>query len=371
MRVRPKDIIDLISLMVLALSLIPVASAQSARSKQYSESAARGDRNEVKEIAMQPSDVPRHDDDVVRVETDLVTIPVRANTRKGRPVPDIRREEFKLFENGVEQEIAYFSTADEPFTVALMLDMSYSSVFKLKEIQEAALTFIGQLRNDDRVMVVSFDEKIHILCEPTKNRRVLRYAIEGAQIASGTSLYSAMSEVINERLRNIPGRKAIVLLSDGVDTTSVNATAKSVMRDVDEMDILIYPIQYNTFDDVRRSRRNDAQILYDDDDRPYVAETPPAKGEREQDYAGAAEFLRDTAERTGGRVQKVRSTTNLSAAFATIASELRKTYSLGYYPSVERKSGTRYFVRVRIYRPNLEIRARENYSGGRTIDQKP
>lgn len=340
-------------------------AAQSGRTKPYSESAARSDRNvPIEKIEKAEKDGSK-DDDIVRVETELVTIPVRVATRKGRPVPDIEKAEFKIFEYGVEQEIAYFSSDDTPFTVALMLDMSYSSVFKLQEIQAAALTFVDQLRKDDKVMVVSFDEKVRILCQPTDNRKVLRYAIEGAKIASGTSFYTAMDNVLNGKFRGIEGRKAIVILSDGVDTTSVTARARDIMHDVDEMDTLIYPIQYDTFDDVRKARRKDAEVRYDNDDRPYVVEAPLVKGEKEEDYADANEFLNQLAVRTGGRVQRVKSSTNLGSAFGRIADELRKIYSLGYYPSSERKPGTHYFIRVRVYRPDLDIRARDNYSAAR------
>ncbi len=351
--------------MLLTAACVAAAAGQSARAKQYSESVARGDRSG--EVSEKPAKTPepKPDDGIVRIETDLVTIPVRVNTRKGRPVTDVKRGEFKIFENGEEQEIAYFSNSDEPFTVALLLDMSYSSVFKLHEIQAAAMAFIAQLQAKDRVMIVAFDQKVRILCEATDNRRALRYAVEGTRIGSGTSLYSSLDAVINDKFRGIAGRKAIVLLSDGVDTTSVTASARSILRDIDEMDTLIYPIRYDTFDDVRKSRRNDAQVLYDDDDKPYVVEAPLVKGEKEEDYTAAREFLSEIARRSGGRVQRVDSTTNLSAAFAEIAEELRKTYSLGYYPSSERTPEGRYFIRVRVYRPDLDIRARDNYTSVR------
>ncbi len=351
-----------IALFAILTITAALSAGQAGRVKGYSESIARGDRSSDTPDKPRSTPKPPKDDDIVRIETDLVTIPVRVNTRKGRPVTDIDRSEFKIFENGEEQEIAYFSNADEPFTVALLLDMSYSSVFKLPEIQAAAMAFVAQLRPSDRVMVVSFDEKVRILCEATDNRRALRYAIEGSKVGSGTSLYTALDAAINDKLRNIKGRKAVVLLSDGVDTTSVAATAKSILRDVDEIDTLIYPIRYDTFDDVRKIRRKDAQILYDDNDRPYIVEAPLAKGEKEEDYTAARDFLNQLAERSGGRLQRVTSATNLNEAFARIAEELRKTYSLGYYPSSERSPEGRYFIKVRVYRPDLEIRARDNYT---------
>jgi hypothetical protein len=141
------------------------------------------------------------------------------------------------------------------------------------------------------------------------------------------------------------------------------ATSSSVIRDLSETDTLVYPIQYDTYDDVRKNRRKDAPVQYDDDDRPYIVERPPGKGEREEDYREADEFLGAVADQTGGRVYKVRSNPNLNNAFAAIAAELRKTYSLGYYPSVERRPGEVYLIKVRVYRPNLIVRAREKFLG--------
>ncbi|MFN6964909.1 MAG: VWA domain-containing protein [Pyrinomonadaceae bacterium] len=345
---------------ILALSV--TAQSQSRRSRGYSESAARTERSSPTDPRPMP---PAGDDDVVRVKTDLVTVPVRVSSRDGRGVTDLKQSEFKIFENGVEQQIAYFADDDQPFTVALLLDMSYSTVFKLRDIQVAADLFIGQLKGDDRVMIVAFDEKVRVLCEATSDRRALRLAIEATRVGSGTSVYDALDRTINDRLRGVQGRKAVVLLTDGVDTSSRLATARSVLRDLSETDTLVFPIRYSTYDDVRKNRQKNAPILYDEDDRPYVAEAPPTMGERSEDYRFADRFLEQLAEETGGRLYRASTNSNLNSAFAAISAELRKTYSLGYYPSVERRPGESYTIRVRIYRPNLIIRARERFLGSR------
>ena len=345
-------------------------SAQSGRTKPYSESSARSETSKSiarpKSSAILPAQektAEASEEDVIRVETDLVTIPVRISDKRGRPLTDLKIEEFKIIENGVEKEIAYFSDLEQPFTVGLVLDMSYSSVFKLADIQEAAKKFVAQLRPGDKVMVISFAEKPIVLCEATSDRKILNIAIEGARIESGTSLYLTLDMVLNEKLARVPGRKAIVLLSDGVDTTSVFETAATVGKDISESDVLIFPVKYNTYDDVQKNRRTTAPIQYDDDDKPYTVDSRPVKGEREEDYATAKEFLKSAAQDTGGRLYNVTSSTNLDQAFANIANELRKIYSLGYYPSSERKAGAPVDIKVRVYRPDLIIRAKESYSG--------
>lgn len=345
------------SLIVFLIGVAAIAlPAQSRRSKDYSDSPTRTEKiTQKNEVISSPST----SEDVIKVDTDLVTVPVRITEKSGRPVPDVQQSEFRIIENGVEQPIAYFQSEEQPFTVALMLDMSYSDAFKLHDIQAAADLFIGQLRDQDKVMVMSFDDKVRVLCKPTSDRRILRMAIEGSQIGSGTSLYTAIDSVINEQFAKIPGRKAAVILSDGVDTSSKIASARTIVRDLTESDILFYPIQYNTYDDVLKNRRKDAPIQYDEDDKPYVAQRAPMKGERAEDYRFADDFFADIADRTGGRVYKVKSNTNLRDAFTAIADELRKTYTLGYYPSAGRTTGESYSIKVRVYRPNLLIRARE------------
>lgn len=349
----------------LFLGIFGDGYAQSGRVTGYSESGAArivGQPSSANAAAKKP-DISTSDSEVVRVPTDLVTIPVRIATHGGKPVPNVRRNEFKIFENGVEQEIAYFSSDEQPFTVVLILDMSYSSSFKLEDIQLAARIFVLKLRERDRVMVIAFDEKPHVLCAPTNDRRVLRLAIDGAKIASGTALYDTLEMVVREKLSNISGRRSIVLLSDGVDTSSTGSDPVAIEKRFAVEDIIVYPLQYDTFDDVQKSRRKDAEIRFDENDRPYAVQSSPKKGEREQDYEAARAFFRNIADQTGGRVYRVSSTTNLNDAFSKIADELRKIYSIGYYPSEDRQSGATYDIKVRVYRPNLKITARNQYLG--------
>ncbi len=344
----------IIRLIVFVIVSAAIGLGQSGRQTSYSEGTTRIKPKPVE--TAQPAS-----DDTIKVETDLVTVPVRVTSKDSRPLTDLKQSEFRLFENGVEQKVAYFSSVDQPFTVALLLDMSYSTVFKLNEIQSAALQFIAQLKESDKVTVIAFDEKPTVLCQPTSDRRVLKLAIEAVRTGSGTSVYDALDVALNKQLGAVRGRKAIVMLSDGVDTFSAKSSKKEILRFVEEDDVMVYPLRYDTYDDVRKNRRKDAQIRYDDDDKPYVYEAPPVKGEREIDYVEAREFLDAVAGSSGGRVFKVSSTTNLNIAFTKIAEELRKTYSLGYYPSDERLPGVTYTLKVRIYRPDLSIRTRESF----------
>src|SRR5689334_267189 len=188
--------------------------------------------------------------DVIKVNTSLVTIPVSVMDRDGRYVPNLQKEEFRIWEDGVEQEVAFFQSVDKPFSVVLMLDTSPSTQFRLEDIQDAATSFVNQLRNDDKVMVVSFNDNIKVLSEFTTDRNKLERAIHRAKTGDGTRLYDAVDMVINEQLSHVQGRKAIVLFTDGVDTTSKRASYQSNIMDAEELDALIYPVQYDTSQDM-------------------------------------------------------------------------------------------------------------------------
>lgn len=338
--------------------------AQSRRAPDYSESDSREiDKSELLPPPNLANKINQSgDEDVIRVSTDLILIHARVSERGGKHLAGLKRREFKVFENEVEQPIAYFSDDEEPFTVALVLDMSYSSVFKLKEIQAAALIFVDQLRAGDKVMIVSFDEDVRVLCEPTSDRKVLRYAIEDTKIRSGSSFFEALDVVFKQKFANLAGRKAIVVMSDGVDTTSrASSSALEILRAARASDVIVYPLQYDTYDDVQKSRKESADVIYDDYDRPIIVPRPEVKGERKKDYAEAKQFFEELADATNGKVYKVSSSTNLTAAFSSIADELRKIYSLGYYANDETKVGIERRLKIRVYRPRLTIKTRKSF----------
>lgn len=372
-----------IFLIIFCLNFSP-AAAQSNRTS---------DPDEVKKANKRPvqqpkTENPRTDETIpedsifdeteVEVSTEIVTFPVKVIDRKGRFVPGLQKENFKVSDNKTEQSIEFFDNEEQPFTVALVLDMSYSSKFKIDEIQRAALDFIDQLREKDRVMIVSFDEEVHVLSEPTGDRQKLYAAIMQTKIGSGTSLYYAVNFVVNQRFRKISGRKAIVLFSDGVDTTSTSISPLKNLRDVQEIDTLVYPIRYDTFADVQRMK-NQTIIVPPTQPSPIPTSkpnpfpfpiptggtgTPSGQGTSAEDYRRAEAYLNDLANRTGGQMYEANTTVNLSRAFSSIAAELREFYSVGYYLPEDAKEGEKRRVKVEVDREKVSVKARDSYTVG-------
>ena len=155
---------------------------------------------------------PAEDDEVLRIETNLITIPVSVFDRNGLYIPGLRQSDFKIFEDGVEQEIAYFGTTDKPFTVVLLIDVSPSTAYRIEDIQRGAAAFVAQLEPQDSVIVMEFDHNVRVLAELTKDREKIYKAIRKADFGDGTSLYNAVDEALRKQLSKIEGRKAVVLV---------------------------------------------------------------------------------------------------------------------------------------------------------------
>jgi len=310
------------------------------------------------------SENSNEEEEVLKVETSLVSIPVSVFDRNGLYIPNLRQADFKIFEDGVEQEIAYFGTSEKPFTVILLIDVSPSTEYKIEEIQRAATAFVEQLKPQDSVMVIQFDERVSVLTDATGDREKIYKAIRRTGFGSGTSLYDAVDLSLGKRLRKIEGRKAIILFTDGVDTTSRGASYESTVRDADEADAMIFPIYYNTFLSTNGIGTGGVMSI------PPTLGIPPilgggGSGASSAEYTRGRAYLTELAAATGGRVFRPDSTPGgLTGAFEGIAEELRRQYNIGYYPKNEGERGQRKQIRVRVNRPKLVIRSRDSYIVG-------
>ena len=304
-------------------------------------------------------------EDVLRVETSLVILPVSVKHRDGRSVGDLRKDEFKVFEEGVEQQISYFATVDEPFTVVLMLDTSSSVWKKLDKIKQAAIAFVEQLRTADKIVVASFAHRLTIHCEATSDREQLRKAIRGIGKGMSTHLYDTVEKMMKKKLSELSGRKAMIIFTDGVDESG-DKNAAETLHYAEELDALIYTIRFDTyserFDVLTRAHRGVAGL-------PGIfgpLSLPPGNVSKDKSlrdmYERGRRYLQALAAVTGGRYFEASSNLHdLDAAFAEIAGELRTQYSLGYYPHPHGQPGQRRHVRLRVERPETAVKSRESY----------
>jgi Ca-activated chloride channel family protein len=302
--------------------------------------------------------------DVISFNTSLVTVPVTVVDRYGHYVPELTKKDFKIFEDGVEQKITYFATTTQPITVVLLIDTSGSTQFRLEDIHNAAIGFVSKLKPDDSVMVMSFDDRIEVLCRPTSDREQITKGIRRARTGGGTRLYDAVDQIFTKQLSTITGRKAVVLFTDGVDTTSHRASYDSTLRLAEESEAPIYSVDYDT------SGGNSVftQGLPIPGGRGTILGLPipgptgmPGGVGNTGDYKRAVAYLHALSNSTGGRFYSGDTMFGIGQAFTWIAEELSRQYSLGYYPRATAQNGQRRAIKVKLSQAELVAKSRGSY----------
>jgi Ca-activated chloride channel homolog len=304
-------------------------------------------------VAPTPEPEPEiEENDVVRVSTDLITVPAEVMDRSGRYVSNLNKGDFRIFENGVEQELAYFASVEQPFTVALLLDVSGSTKDQMNAIRVAANSFIKGLRPNDRLLLISFDGKINILTEAVTLAELRTKKLRLDAINDGTLLYETIDFVLNQRLAGIRGRKAVVLLTDGVDGGSRKGLSRKNLNDAAASNVAIYTVRYNTLPQLPQR----LSVIADLKARAHVEQR------MRKEYAVAASYLQSLTDKTGGRLYNADSLLDVPQMFRAITDELGRQYSLGYYPKGHATPGEKRDISVRTRSGNLIVKARESYT---------
>jgi Ca-activated chloride channel homolog len=341
---------------------------------------------------------PTETDEVIRVETQLVEVPVAVVSVAGAAVRGLKASNFIITEDGKRQEIADFSTTSEPFEVALLLDTSGTTRSNLRLIQSAAQYFVASLRPGDRVAIVAYSTHrndteafaINEVVTPlTGDRRSLRASIDNIRMSNGTPYYDSLLQVVDKVFRDPPteqyrGRRALVALTDGVDSTS-SADFTEARERLNEAGIISFFIQIDTRDLVEDSILGNCQLAslkfssaqirryyrgFKDRRNTERAVNFCQLGEFEKLavskalYEAADEEMNDLARASGGKVFPVGDLSEARTAFKSVAEEIGTKYSLGYYSSNEKRDGTYRKIKVELKGLPLtyKVRAREGYT---------
>lgn len=337
------------------------------------------------------------DEDVVRIETQLVSVPAIVTDRTGRPLTNLSAADFQIFEDGRPQKIANFSTTEAPFEVALLLDTSGSTREDVGLIRRAALAFVDALRPGDRVAILAFNTKkegsdslaaVELKAPLTDDRELLREAVEGVGASNGTPFYDGLEKVAREVFRDKPsaemrGRRALVALTDGVDSTSesdFDETRELLKR----AGVVSYFVQVNTEDYVEERLMQDCEdygalrLSRTQLQRYRRVIAPGAAAEDFSNFCRMGQFERMHASRTlyqlaraemnrlaresGGKTFPVADLRDARRAFQQVAADIGTQYSLGYYSTNTARDGSfrKISVQVRTVR-DAQVRAREGY----------
>jgi len=335
------------------------------------------------------------EDEEIKVETDLIEVPFVVTDKIGRPILNLKKSNFSVFEDGKLQELTDFRATSAPFEVALLLDTSGSTQAELPLIQRAAQNFIASLRPGDRVSIIAYRAQkepgkasavSEVISPLTSDRTLLANALDKVQTSFGTPYYDSIVQIAERVFRDPPGeqfrgRRAVVALTDGVDSTSIT--------DFDEAkDLLLstgsaaYFIKVDTREYFEENLLGDCSItkrFSQSQMRRYYRRFVSSKLEKISNFCELGDFERlaisknlyeladaemeQLAKISGGKVFPIGDLSEARLAFKSVAEEIGMKYSLGYYSSNEKRDGTYRKIKVEVkgLPAGAQIRAREGY----------
>lgn len=302
-------------------------------------------------------------DDVIKVDSAIVRLNVGVADRQGRPVTNLRKENFALYEDGVKQDISRFDPTVAPFSVVMLLDMSGSTLGFREVIRQSAFRFIDALAPDDRIAVIEFNDKVNLLNDFTGSRKSIANSINTANGRGKTQLYKALDAALKKLSKEGNRRKAIIVLTDGADSSlrevdrsfldkvkegeiagaikpEVSAGLNAILNKSDAQAVTIYPLALPTGDPAR------------------LAEPTPVQTAL---YTASRARLQLLAERTGGTFNAINRLEDMGRIYATVAADLRALYTIEYAPIDTTRNGRWRKINIAVADPDLISRTRTGY----------
>lgn len=364
-------------ILVLVFGLLFFCSTSLAQVAAYSESAGYQPRELLSEDSKkkkkskqdakktEPTEIVKEDSAASADEktllpgTKLIKVPISVFDAEGKFVRDLSQTDFTIFVDGEIQPISVFEAKTEALNLILLIDTSPSMAFKIEEIREYASAIVKQLRPQDKVMIIEFDSSINVLTELTDDPKKISKAIRKADFGDGTALYDTMENLFRKQIASIEGRKAIVLMTDGVDTTSMNAKYESSLEEAEKHDIPIFPVYFDTFEKVANPTFRSVGSV---SGLPMVNFPRQSSEQMKVMYERGKFYINDLVSLSGGRTISTESLSGKPQKFAeNIVEELSLKYYAGFQLSETPLIKRRAQIKVRVNRPNLLVLARGSY----------
>ena len=332
-------------------------------------------------------------DEPLKLRSELVAIHASVIDRQGHPIKTLSSADFSVFEDGVKQRVEHFEPTEGPFTILLLLDISGSTRGDMDLIKKAASEFLAQLRPDDKVGIVVFSKEVELIAEIGDARSRAAAAIRWVRsapgdsrnqftLSTGTSFYDALYLASTEpSFKKTESRKAIICMSDGVDSTS-QMSYQEVAKLAEQSGASIYFLELNTEEatlgGLLRDRGDAGYVSFSRSQvKRYFDEEDPDSIDRFRDltvlpaevkkkinaglYNIARREMRELSQRAGGRVYPVRALADLDSAYKQVVDDLRAQYLLGYYPANTTTDGRWRKIRVTVRNPDVAVKARSGY----------
>jgi Ca-activated chloride channel family protein len=320
----------------------------------------------------------------IRVNVQLVNVVATVTDSRGRYVSGLKASDFKVMEDGSPQEIAHFSYSnDQPVSVGIVLDSSTSMERKIATATRAVDRFLRDIHEDDDIFLMTFDQSVRVRQDFTSDRETLWAALDKVKLASGTSLYDGVVAGVDKIRKGRYPKKAILLISDGVDTTSERDynVARIAVR---ESEMLVYALGIAPDVSARPPMSERPPVILTPPRGPTTGPFPspspfpfpfPIPGQRQ--FPGGVggtddldtvdmRVLDSFADESGGKAWLITSDNRrnrLQDALDEIADELRNQYSIGYYPSHDLKDGKWHRIELILKNPSYSVRYKQDYLG--------
>ena len=322
----------------------------------------------------------------VNVDSVFLNVSVRERTTN-RSIAGLQKDDFLVYEDGVQQEVGQLLPTEAPFNLLLLLDVSGSTASYLHLMKEAAIDFTREIKADDRVAIATFNSRVQLVENFTNDRAAAQQAIQRIHSGGGTAFYDALMTCIDRYMRGVEGRSAIVVFTDGVDNqlagrsaTGSRTTFDELYRRVQEIDTIIYTIFLNTEGQVpaftrgpggrggmggpggRRHGRGFPGSYPFPWPQPLPNPSPRPQQDEKAIYEEARDQLMEIAEQTGGRMHSPHKIEELSSVYSEIADDLRIQYQLSYNSTNRAHDGRWREIRVKVANhPEAVVRTRKGY----------
>lgn len=303
-------------------------------------------------------------DDVVRTNVSLIQLNVGVVDSRGRAITSLSRNDFAVYEDGVKQNISQFEPTNSPFSLVLLLDMSGSTINFREQLKLATTRFLDALAPEDRVAVVQFNAKVKRLSGFGTSRKDTAYAIKIAEGAGETHLYEALGYALKELEKEGRRRKAIVVLTDGLDT---------LMRNVDRAAVANAKTDEEALSAIKPDASASLNAVLNAADRQGVTIFPLALPSGDPKrlpipgpditgiYSAARTRLQNIANRTGGSLTEITRLDQMARLYAEVAANLRTLYTVAYQPGDRPRDGKWHEIKVEVVHPELIARTRPGY----------
>jgi VWFA-related protein len=308
----------------------------------------------------QPQKPPTSDpDSTISIDTLEVLLPVTVRDKaSGNFVTDLKAEEFTVFEDGVAQPISSFALKRMPVHVVLLIDTSSSVTKELDDFRASAFKFISSLDAEDNVSIITFADKVELVQDWTTNRALLKRALNRLQGGMFTSFYDALWLAANEQLDKIKGRKAIIVLTDGIDNGNTRIVYNDAFRALVEAEVPTYVVSKTR---IEMGKTSEEVNFYEKNDSPLNRSRLTGLQKYLTDLSDSEIRLNKIAEETGGRIFLPQTFDDLNTAYQQVAEELRSQYVLFYTPTKVERDGKYRSVRVKVKRPGTHTATRFGY----------